>query len=570
MVAFDPLNARSARAFFNAPQFKRTRRTWVDVPDVGGMGIVRDTPAVQLPPNAWSNGKNVRFSDGKVRKSKGNSSVLGAPLGLPLWGMWLSAEGTPCWLYADKTRVYSVENNVHSNRTRTAGGSYTTNERDRWVGGLLGGIVVLTNGYDIPQSWVPSPTNKLENLANWPSTLRADIIRPFNNYLVAANLRENDVHFQHRVRWSHPATPGTLPSSWDISDKATDAGEFDLTDERSGEIVDGAQLRDVMLLYKVGSVWQMRHVGGQFIFNINQVFNSFGAMSQACVAPFSHKGGEFHCVMTEDDVVIHDGREVQASLERTWRNELQDLLNAPEFYRSFVVNVSASDENWVFFPSGSNDWPNLALIWNYESQTITLREVPERILWAAMGTDARSQQRFTWDTMPGTWDSLDAQRPWNKRLRSAHRRLQLFEMNSGGTGGFTVADEGDTFAGENMTSFIERRDITLAGRYVTGEQYSDIGLRKLVNGIRPRLTLKSDTGRVDVMIGASEHPGQEPDWYDESPLYIDKNTDFSSSLGPKLDCHVQGRFIHVRFESTTDVDWELEGYELDISVTGEQ
>src|ERR1044072_3998833 len=36
---------------------------------LGSVGIIKDVPATDLPPNAWSDGLNVRFNDGAVERS---------------------------------------------------------------------------------------------------------------------------------------------------------------------------------------------------------------------------------------------------------------------------------------------------------------------------------------------------------------------------------------------------------------------------------------------------------------------------------------------------------------------
>ena len=39
-------------------------------------GVILDIPSVALPPNAFSNVRNVRFKDGSVRKMKGEVNIF--------------------------------------------------------------------------------------------------------------------------------------------------------------------------------------------------------------------------------------------------------------------------------------------------------------------------------------------------------------------------------------------------------------------------------------------------------------------------------------------------------------
>ena len=48
----------------------------IPINDVGQVGIIRDTPPYQLPPNVWSNGNNVRFLDNGVKKCAGYEEVF--------------------------------------------------------------------------------------------------------------------------------------------------------------------------------------------------------------------------------------------------------------------------------------------------------------------------------------------------------------------------------------------------------------------------------------------------------------------------------------------------------------
>ena len=48
----------------------------IPINDVGKVGIIRDTPPYQLPPNVWSDGNNIRFLDNGVKKCAGYEEVF--------------------------------------------------------------------------------------------------------------------------------------------------------------------------------------------------------------------------------------------------------------------------------------------------------------------------------------------------------------------------------------------------------------------------------------------------------------------------------------------------------------
>ena len=48
----------------------------VPIENLGQIGIIKDTPPYNLPPNAWSDGNNVRLLDNGVKKVAGYQEVF--------------------------------------------------------------------------------------------------------------------------------------------------------------------------------------------------------------------------------------------------------------------------------------------------------------------------------------------------------------------------------------------------------------------------------------------------------------------------------------------------------------
>ena len=84
---------------------------------------------------------------------------------------------------------------THSDITRLSS-AYAVTFTENWNGVVFGGIPIFNNGQDIPQMWIGAPALalKLTNLTAWPATISAKIIRNFNSYLVAFNIREHAYH----------------------------------------------------------------------------------------------------------------------------------------------------------------------------------------------------------------------------------------------------------------------------------------------------------------------------------------------------------------------------------------
>ena len=71
----------------------------IPINDVGQVGIIRDTPPYQLPPNVWSDGNNVMFLDNGVKKCSGDEEVF-ATLPFAAYNIFpfLDNGGTYHWL----------------------------------------------------------------------------------------------------------------------------------------------------------------------------------------------------------------------------------------------------------------------------------------------------------------------------------------------------------------------------------------------------------------------------------------------------------------------------------------
>ena len=71
----------------------------IPINDLGKVGIIRDTPPYQLPPNVWSDGNNVRFLDNGVKKCAGYEEVFATlPFGAYYVFPFLDNGGTYHWL----------------------------------------------------------------------------------------------------------------------------------------------------------------------------------------------------------------------------------------------------------------------------------------------------------------------------------------------------------------------------------------------------------------------------------------------------------------------------------------
>lgn len=524
----------------------------IEIHEVGRYGVVKDIPAHQLPPEAWSDSRNVRFHERKAEKMLGHENVFGTPVVVPYWAMSAGSAIDVFWMYASLTKMYGTDGTTHADITRAAGGDYGTLENYLWQGGVLGGIPVITNGVDVPQQWATVGLGTpLTALSNWPATALCKIIRPFKNFLIALNITKSGTEYPHLAKWSHPAVVGAVPSSWDETDETLDAGEVELSDAQAGIILDGMTLGDTFLIYKENSTWGMQFVGGNSIMRFFPLFELSGILAGGCVTSFQN--GRRHFVATGEDVIVTNGQELESVIDKREKHFLRTNLDSTNYRRSFVVANPAQDEVWFCFPETGATWPSIALVWHSRDGVLGFRELPGEIPHIALGPIPGVGSNVTWDLDTEMWD--DDTTLWNEQSFIAFQQ-RLLQSNQAQTR-LQKLDSTNQFNAVNMTAYLERTGLAMVGKDREGNWKADFSHRKLVKRIWPKM----EGGPVDVLIGYQEEWGDTVTWATAQS--------FDPASQHYLDFSVNGRLIAVRFESDANVEWELHGYDLEIEILGE-
>lgn len=515
----------------------------IEIHNVGAVGIVKDAPAHTLPPEAWSDGQNFRFIDKQAYRMLGHTQVFGTPSVIPGFVFNVPGATSTFWLYGSKAAVYGYDAGVHTDITRAAG-AYTAVEYRDWNYALLAGVPILNNGADVPQYWPTlSLATDLANLTNWPAALRAKVIRNYGRFLVALNLTESGTALAHAVQWSHPADPGSIPSSWDTTDATKDAGRTHLTDTHGGVLLDGLLLGNQLVLYKEESTHLMRFIGGQDIMGFDLLLNS-GVLNTHCAALID--SGKRHFVVTPDDVLVHSGtRDVVYPLEGKDKRYLFNDIDATNYLNAFAFDNPAYEEAWFAYPTSGQTYPNKALVWNYRRDLVMFRDFEGLRADPGNYTDSLGT---TWNATTGSWDAQTSQ--W-----ATPGRRRIIVASPGSTKLFAL-DNGYAFGSSVSTAFLERTGLAIIGRDRQGAPKVDYGRRKLVRRIWPKL--RGDA-TISVKVGAQEE-------LDGALTYAAAKT-FNASQ-KYLDFEVSGRLLAVHFSSQSDLSWQLEGYDLEVELLG--
>jgi len=210
----------------------------------------------------------------------------------------------------------------------------------------------------------------------------ARVIRSYGNVLVAGNLEERDSvsgdvvrNLPGIVRISDAAAPGNIPNNWNpFAAGVSTADEFVISD--TGIVQDLVELQGNLYIYSNTSISVLRPTGSATVpFAVTNVTDAYGAQTTNSVIEFDGQ----HFVVGSQDIYIFGGHpgSIQSVADTRVRRRFYELLNPLEEDRLFCFRYQQRDEIWVCFPTTSSlgGEADRAFIWNYRSNTWTIREL---------------------------------------------------------------------------------------------------------------------------------------------------------------------------------------------------
>lgn len=357
----------------------------------GRNGAVLDVAEYDAPPESFNEVRNARFNSTGAVAFSGHKSVLSPAPITPLWLRVFPPVDFPRWVYADLSKVY-VFDDGHIDISRSGG--YAGNANERWQGEIFSGVGIFNNTIDVPQMWPAfNSATQLADLDNWPTNIRCKALRPFKNYLIAMYLIEDGNDHPFRVRWSHPADPGTVPISWDISNPAYDAGEMEFS-ETDDYLVDGKTLGESFIVYKQKTAHTMFLTGNSFIFGQRTIISGRGALTRDCVQDIP--GGHF--VAGLDDIYVHSGQKgsEQSLVEAKVRKWIYNQIDASNYFNCFTVDYKSENEIWFCFPEAGETYATIAMVWNKVTGGIGFRDLQQTpFIWSGQ-VDERTEDGDIW------------------------------------------------------------------------------------------------------------------------------------------------------------------------------
>lgn len=522
----------------------------IEIDDVWTIGGIQDEPGYALAPEAWSLTNNVRVQDGSMRRLFGWSQIFGSgPLVEgPYFLMYVASASQPWWLWASLDNIYVYDGVGHTEISKTHN-LYSATGAANWNGTILGGIPILNEGNHPPQFWNSySILTKMADLVAWPAATLCRVIRAFGPFLVALNITKSGNNTPHRVLWSTEASPGSLPASWDVTDPTVDAGQNDLPDIDSGQIVDGLTLQGAFYIYKEASVWRMRFIGGRFVFAFESFLDTAGLLTTRCACMTGD--GQNHVFISQDDMIMHNGNSATPLLEKKFKRYLFNQIDTSNYQASFMFSNPLFSECWFCYPQQGSSLCNRALIFNWKYNTFTEADIDFQS--AAVGTTSTASG-VIWSaaTIPWSSDLLS----WNL---SARRRTIIGNPT---TQKIHLFDSGATRDGASYVGLVQRTGLGLTGRDQAGKWTTDFQQVKMINRLWPKIV----GGPVNIRAGYQRLVNGPTTWLPSQTF--DPNINGDPARGVVVDGLLgSGRAIGLEFSSTND--FRLDGYKIDLALLG--
>jgi hypothetical protein len=497
------------------------------IKNVAVPGFAPDIPDLSLADGAWTDSRNVRYRDGAVEKCRGYTQALGELSATSIWAAPISDGTNYFWAYGSNTVMYATDGSTHADIT----GTITLGATDDlgFTGGAFHGQMIVNDGFAIPQSWSPGLGNNLVSLTAWPA-ITCKVLRPFKDFLFALRITDGGDYHPRLMRWSDRAAQGGLPLSWDFSDPTNQAGINELG-QTADLLVDAMPLRDSLIIYKEFHTWIADYIGLPDVFTFRQVFSQVGMLTENCAASF----GSSHVVLTDNDLVLHNGNDAQSLADKRTRRWLFNRINSNRFKRSFLVADHRNREVKICIPESGYDWPNLALVWNWAENTFHVKELGGPKTYATPGIIPGTAVSFdadtgTFDDAPGTFDE-ETYNPFLTRVLFLDAQRKRAYQN----------DTGEDFNGTAMSVYAERTGMAIS---------KDLGMMKRVRRIFPQaIGTAGDVLRF--YIGARQSQNAPTSW--TGPYNFTIGTDY------KIDVRVTARILDMRFEYTGTNTFRVHG-----------
>lgn len=527
---------------------------------LGDTGVIADVSPYNIPINAFNYGFNVRFDEGKVLRAPIFRDIKNTLGFLPrfAYGIVPSNGFDTVLIVSDDWIINEYASGTISN---VSGAITGTTSPLPYTGTSLADVHYINRPDRVPV-YRDNVSSNFADLPNWDSTWRCSSLRSFGDFMLGLNMTEGSTNYPTRVRWSNIVTANSYPDSWDETDTTKSAGFNDLV-QIGTEIVDGATLGTNFIIYSYDQVWMMEFVGGTFVFNFRKLFTDAGIINQNCVVEVEGK----HFVFGPFDIFMHDGTTKQSICDERVKTFIYSSLNNQASDRCFVQHNPTLNEIYFCYQSGDQyiNFPNAnrcnrAAVYNYRNNTWSFMDLPN----VSSGTIANVNSVATYATATTTYQLTGGtyyqqQDSYNRHTLMVGESLSADGITSDKLYGVDLSDAGqiafqlDTEATKPV--YLERTGLDLDESGTAVRDYV------VVTRIYPQADTQNTNDTTMLFeFGASDIPRAVPTY--SSQVTFDIASDH------KIDSRAAGRYLAYRITLNDNKDFELSGFDLEITPTG--
>lgn len=529
---------------------------------LGSVGVMTDPDPFNLPINAFTRAKNVRFDQGDVVRSPCFRDVEEVTGFTPVYIQGVPNPGSydTVVIVADDFDIYELSNGTISLDYSPAASTSTAA-----VTGTSLANVTYVNREDLDPHYKTPSMSAFAPLANWPTGYRCGSLRSFGDFLIAMNTTEGGVTFPTRVRFSNIALANSAPDSWDETDTTKSAGFNDLA-QMTTPIVDGETLGSNFIIYSTDQVWQMEFVGGTFIFNFRKLFQDRGVVNQNCVVEVQGR----HYVFDTDDIYMHDGLSAQSIVDGRIRDYIYSGIDTTAFDKCFVKYDPIRQDIYFCYKSSDDmaeftngEGCNRAAVFSPQNNTWSFMDLPN----VYSSTVANVNTTATFASVPASLTYATAGGTFASQSAGLDQHVLMLSQSSTTDGltshnifGLDGVDLNSLLSGTINTAANKNIKLERVGIDLDQEAQLPLAGYKNIRRMVPQFSTVNTDKTFNVSMGAADLPSSVPTY--ETAVTLDMSSDY------KVDSRSSGRYLSYKVELTETKDFVVSGFDFDVVSTG--
>jgi len=362
--------------------------------DIGKSGLNTDLAPTKLPPDALTGGDNFICSGGSVRAPTMRLKVADLSIEPKYRFVWTTKDNEDKLVVSDGVSVIfydadGTEHNITTAPTFTAGSQVTFCD--------LGTLLIVNSNLNGPFYYNTS-TSLLVALPGWTSTWRCEVMAAVRYNLVALNMTEGTAKYPQKLRWSSSAVDGAIPNVWDPTNLAFDAGD-EILGESSGHIIGAVVFRDSLWIGKTDSIYEMRYLGGQYVYTVSRRSGDLGVSTHRAMAAAKNT----LVVLSRDDLYRFDGSMAVSLTD----SRVHDLLISLSLDGSFAYTEISYTPNQDFLfvtVSGTGDAAEQVLVYSFADDTWSVVTFGSTYGFDLCAVTADTDpELIVWRTHDGNW-----------------------------------------------------------------------------------------------------------------------------------------------------------------------